>query len=129
MSFTQFYGGFQLVGRFRHCYFKGGASDGEDNERRFKEYNHETGSNNLILKLRMMFADFHVFREALRTYSLKYGHEMWYKRNVRLKLKALCRTKHCPWNIYASSKSSEDKTLVVKSTILTIHVYVYLITT
>ncbi|KAH0996748.1 hypothetical protein GBA52_020612, partial [Prunus armeniaca] len=58
-----------------------GASDGEDNGRRFKEYNPETSSNNLILKLRMMFTNFHVFREALRTYSLKYGHEMWYKRD------------------------------------------------
>lgn len=65
------------------------------------------------LEVGMKFASVHIFREALREYTISNSIRLHFKRNERKKISVHCKEK-CGWRIYASQNRNE-KTFQIKS--------------
>ncbi|KAL3522551.1 hypothetical protein ACH5RR_015385 [Cinchona calisaya] len=76
-------------------------SSDDENREPFREFNEERDMMNPKIEIGLIFSTVHVYRKALRMYSILKGFELKFKKNDSNKVSAICRRK-CGWKIYAS---------------------------
>ncbi|CAL1388474.1 unnamed protein product [Linum trigynum] len=91
------------------------SSDDEDGStrRRFPEFNLARDMENPQFFLGQVFSDLKIFREAIRSYSIKNKFPLRFVHSDRGRVQVCC-DKNCKWDIWVSS-SPEKKSVVVKS--------------
>ncbi|KAL3503823.1 hypothetical protein ACH5RR_033664 [Cinchona calisaya] len=76
-------------------------SSDDENREPFREFNEERDMMNPEIEIGLIFSTVHVYRKALRMYSILKGFELKFKKNDSNKVIAICHRK-CGWKIYAS---------------------------
>ncbi|CAL2247479.1 unnamed protein product [Prunus armeniaca] len=81
----------------------------------FKQYRREVDLKNLEFQLGMQFENRQVLKEALREYSIIHGRKLFFEKNDKTRVKAVCRGGFkCPFVLYASQINQDVQTFAIK---------------
>ncbi|XP_021806105.1 uncharacterized protein LOC110750138 [Prunus avium] len=82
---------------------------------RFKQYRRAVDLKNPEFRLGMQFENRQVLKEALREYSIIHGRKLFFEKNDKTRVKAICNGGlKCPFLVYASQINQDVQTFVIK---------------
>ncbi|KAM5576700.1 hypothetical protein ABKV19_007515, partial [Rosa sericea] len=86
-------------------------SDGEE-EVPFPEFNPETDMEDPVFKKGMIFGSAAILREAIRERAIRDGWEVYFIKNDRKRVRAICKSQDCPFELYASRMQHEESLMI-----------------
>ncbi|PRQ20047.1 putative transcription factor interactor and regulator CCHC(Zn) family [Rosa chinensis] len=82
-------------------------SDGEEDVI-FPEFNPKTDMQNPVFCKGMIFGTSAILREAIRERAIRDGWEVYFIKNDKTRVRAICRAQDCPFELYASRMQHES---------------------
>ncbi|XP_024156583.1 uncharacterized protein LOC112164579 [Rosa chinensis] len=86
-------------------------SDGEE-EIPFPEFNPKTDMKDPVFEKGMIFGSAAILREAIRERAIRDGWEVYFIKNERKRVRAICKSQDCPFELYASRMQHEESLMI-----------------